>query len=140
MAKVIKVTPTKIVVGMDDGSLEDFEPSLFDFVPTVGQQIDVFKNDDQLLITKRASKAGREVNKTVYAVLALFLGWVGVNRFYAGQTTLGVIYLSIFIVYMISVFLTLGIMWFVPIPLFIALVEFVIALTKPADENGNITV
>ena len=140
MAKVIKVTPTKIVVGMDDGSLEDFEPSLFDFVPTVRQQIDVFKNENQLLITKRSSGTGRQVNKTIYVLLAFFLGGLGINRFYAGHTTLGAIYLVIFILYIISVILSLGIMAIIPIPGIISLVEFIIALTKPADENGNITV
>ncbi|MEL6863962.1 MAG: NINE protein [Bacteroidota bacterium] len=35
----------------------------------------------------------KEKNKTVAALLAIFTGWVGVHRFYLGQTGLGIFYI-----------------------------------------------
>lgn len=67
--------------------------------------------------------AGRPVNKVVYCLLAFFLGGLGIHKFYAGQTMQGIIYL---------VFCCTG------IPAIIALIEFIMALLKPADANGNI--
>lgn len=66
---------------------------------------------------------GRPVNKVVYCLLALFLGGLGIHKFYAGKTMLGIIYL---------VFCCTG------IPAIVALIEFILALLKPADMNGNI--
>ncbi|MDO4241307.1 MAG: TM2 domain-containing protein [Microbacteriaceae bacterium] len=65
------------------------------------------------------------MNKIGYALLAFFLGGIGVHKFYAGKTAQGFLYLIF--------------CWAI-IPAVIAFVEFIIALTKPADEYGNIWV
>jgi len=57
--------------------------------------------------------------------LAFFLGGIGIHKFYAKKMVAGVLYL---------LFCWTG------IPAVIALIEFIIALTKTADERGQIEV
>ncbi len=66
---------------------------------------------------------GHPVNKVAYCLLCFFFGFLGVHKFYSGMTGKGVAYL---------LFCWTG------IPAVIALVEFFIALFKPADANGKI--
>lgn len=67
----------------------------------------------------------KRVNKWVYILLALSLGWFGIHKFYAGKKVKGVLYIIFFWTY---------------IPLLISVIEAVIAFTKPTDENGNFLV
>ena len=66
----------------------------------------------------------RSVNKVVYLVLCFFLGGLGIHKFYAGKTGMGILYL---------VFCWTG------IPAIVAFVEFILGLFKKADSQGNIT-
>jgi len=66
----------------------------------------------------------RSVNKVVYLVLCFFLGGLGIHKFYAGKTGMGILYL---------VFCWTG------IPAIVAFVEFILGLLKKADSQGNIT-
>lgn len=65
---------------------------------------------------------GRRVNKVIYCVLAFFLGGFGVHKFYAGKIGMGIIYLLL--------------SW-TCIPGFIAFIEFILALFKPSDSQGD---
>ncbi|MFI3242928.1 MAG: TM2 domain-containing protein [Akkermansia sp.] len=64
------------------------------------------------------------VNKVIYCVLAFFLGYIGIHKFYAGKTMAGVLYL---------LFCWTG------IPAILALIDFIVGLCKSSDEQGNIT-
>ncbi len=66
---------------------------------------------------------GRPVNKVVYCLLAFFLGGLGIHKLYAGKTMMGIIYL---------------VFCYTCIPAIVAFIEFILALLKPADMNGNI--
>ena len=66
-----------------------------------------------------------EVNKVIYIVLAVFLGSFGIHKFYAGKIGTGILYILFCWTF---------------IPGFIAFIEFIIALCKKADANGNILV
>lgn len=61
-------------------------------------------------------------NKTVYLLLALFLGGLGFHKFYMGKIGTGILYL----IFCITC-----------IPSIISFFEFLIALFKPTDEYGN---
>lgn len=64
----------------------------------------------------------RKVNKVIYVLLALFLGEFGLHKFYAGKTGTGILYL---------------IFCWTFIPGFIGFVEGILAILKPADQDGN---
>ena len=68
---------------------------------------------------------GRVVNKVIYPVLCIFLGGLGVHKFYAGKTTQGILYLLFSWTF---------------IPTILALFTFIATLFKPADANGNIII
>lgn len=154
MSKVIEVTDTKVLIGTDDGKIKEARRDDIKFEPKIGDEVDVFENDDTLIITKKEKSAPVEnsqggvnininntntnnaqegyigngkkvVNKIVYVLLALFLGGIGAHKFYAGKIGAGVCYLLFF--------------W-TGIPAFIALIELIVALCTKSDSNGNILV
>ncbi|EEB35166.1 TM2 domain protein [Anaerococcus hydrogenalis DSM 7454] len=67
----------------------------------------------------------KKVNKLSYLLLAFFLGSFGGHKFYSGKIGNGILYLFFSWTF---------------IPTLISFVEFLTALTKPSDENGNIYV
>ena len=153
MAKIIDINPKVISIGHPDGSIEEIEALSLNFVPHIGDEVEIFRADTRTIVSKVERRQenhggsapininmnniqsvtapqpvyqhGRIVNKVVYCVLAFCLGAIGVHKFYSGKIGMGILYL---------LFCWTG------IPAFVALVEFVLALLKPADINGNIVV
>jgi TM2 domain-containing membrane protein YozV/cold shock CspA family protein len=75
-----------------------------------------------------ASLLSGDKNKIVAALLALFLGWLGVHKFYLGKTTAGII---------MALCGTVGWLLFAIPPMIIgviAFIEFIIYLVKPEAE------
>ena len=68
--------------------------------------------------------SGKTVNKIAYGLIAIFLGWIGIHRFYAGWLS-GIMYLLFF--------------W-TGIPWLLGLIEGIIAFTRDDDGYGNIPV
>lgn len=64
-----------------------------------------------------------KVNKSLYVLLAIFLGGLGIHKFYAGKTGVGLIYL---------------IFSWTFIPMILSLFSVIAVLGIPSDENGNI--
>ncbi|MDU5585048.1 MAG: TM2 domain-containing protein [Pseudomonas aeruginosa] len=165
MGEIIKIEIDSIVIGMDDGSVVRVNLSDVNFIPQVGDKVKVFKDNDGYLVSKvteekivenknfvekentsdnlkRDTLDGRgkvtnnyyintsvqnkkKVNKLAYVLLAFFLGGIGGHKFYSGKIGTGIVYL---------------IFSWTFIPSMIAFVEFIIALTKPSDEYGEIYV
>ena len=128
MDKIVRIENRIVSVGKADGSLEEFDIAYFNFPPRIGDYINIYRNDDSIIITKAESvfdnrSNSRGVNKITYALLAFFLGVFGAQEFYAGNTRAGMLSL---------VFCWSG------IPAIYGIYKFIIALSKPADENGNI--
>ena len=69
--------------------------------------------------------SGKVVNKVAYCILAFFLGGLGIHKFYAGRTGAGVAMLLFSWTF---------------IPVIIALIDFIVGLTKKADANVNIII
>lgn len=165
MGEIIKIEIDSIVVGMDDGSVVRVNLSDVNFLPQVGDKVKVFKDNDGYLVSKVTEEKivenknfiekentsdnfkrdtlddkgkitnnyyintsvqnKKKVNKLAYVLLAFFLGGIGGHKFYSGKIGTGILYL---------------IFSWTFIPSMIAFVEFIIALTKPSDEYGEIYV
>jgi TM2 domain-containing membrane protein YozV len=149
MAKIIRIKGDVVSVGSENGSFFDVNRNELDFKPVVGQNVDVYTTNNQVIVTKSAVDvaapvagsvvssspvrvqvvnqyvSGHVVNQAAFAILAIFLGSFGIHRFYAGKVVSGIFYLLFCWTF---------------IPGIIAFVEGIICLTKTADANGNVVV
>ena len=150
MAKVLKVTDTQAVVGLDDGTTRTFDLGVFNYEPMADDEVEVYDIDTSPIITKKNNavpheqgnngagsqnvyinmqqtpESGRKkVNKVAYCLLAFFLGGIGIHEFYAGHMGRGIAMLLFSWTF---------------IPGIIALVQFFIGLFAHSDANGMIEV
>ncbi|WP_297961505.1 NINE protein [uncultured Ruminococcus sp.] len=155
MAKILNITDTSIIIGTDNGGLKEVKLSDVNYYPRVGDQVEIYETEEKIIVTKaetpplqrsapssiinitpynsqnmspppqRYANSQKPVNKTAYCLLCIFLGGIGIHKFYAGKIGIGILYLLF--------------CWTL-IPSLIALIEFIIALCDTADANGNILV
>ncbi len=158
MAKILEIKENVISIGTDDGSIKEVRASDLNFVPHIGDKIEIFETETKTIISKIEEinntgyqmppggininmnnnqnvqqpgnvyvpgNATKAVSKVAYCLLCLFLGGIGVHKFYAGKTGQGLLYLFFCWTF---------------VPSLIAVVDLIIALTKPADSNGMILV
>jgi TM2 domain-containing membrane protein YozV len=99
--------------------------------PRVRRRYDDDDYDDRP--RRRGSKIPSDVQSTKMAagLLAIFLGWLGIHKFYLGYNGAGAIYITITAVSWVLMFISCGILFFLPmIPSIMALIEGIIYLTK----------
>ncbi len=153
MAKIVGINNSIISIGTEDGGIKEVRSEDINFVPHVGDEVEVFETETRTIVSKVERKATeipnggihvnvqananntaapqyvangtKAVNKTMYCILAFFLGGIGVHKFYAGKTSSGILFL---------LFCWSG------IPLLISLVDLIVGLSKKADSNGMILV
>ena len=154
MAKIIKIEDDLIFIGLDDGSIKKVNKSYCNFSPDINDEVEIYESEGCIVVNKinttkkknnatdqkidinvnNTSPTGspvyvannkKAVNKVIYCVLALLLGWIGAHKFYAGKIAAGILYLLF--------------SW-TCIPAIIAFIEFILALCKTEDSNGNILV
>ena len=128
MPKVIRIKDETVTIGNEDGSFFDIALSELDFTPVIGEIVEAFSSGGRTVIYRNGKKPvlppkGKGVNQIAYGLFAIFLGAFGVHKFYVGKVGPGIVYLLF--------------SWTL-IPVFIGLVEGIIALTKKADAEGNI--
>jgi hypothetical protein len=77
--KVIKIEGTIIYLGKDDGTLLKVEQTSFNFVPQLGDIVEVYQSEGTYIITKKSSKVLTE-NKEVYWTVERIksVAWAGV--------------------------------------------------------------
>lgn len=152
MAKILEVNNSVVSIGTEDGGIKEVRAADLNFVPHVGDEVEVFETETKTIVSKVEPKTttlpnggininvensnnnanaqpvyvkGKVVNKVTYCLLAFFLGAIGVHKFYVGKTGTGILFL---------------LFCWTAIPAFIALIDFIIGLTKKADAQGNIVV
>lgn len=155
MAKIISINNSVISIGTDDGGIKEVRACDMNFVPHVGDEVEIFETETKTIVSKIEPKvepsipaggininltnsqnnappaapvapAGtKAVNKVVYCVLAFFLGGIGIHKFYAGKIGAGIAYILF--------------CWTL-IPGVIAFFEGIVGLTKHADSAGNIII
>lgn len=151
MSKIIKINATSVIIGNDDLSTTEARLSDCNFTPVIGDEVDVFKTENEIIVSKKskpvvlggnpegivinvANNQGvnyskfqdvHVVKKGWFLFWAFFLGGIGAHRFYAGYPLSGILY------FLFS--------WTF-IPALISFLEFIIACFKRADVNGNILV
>ena len=152
MARIIKINNDIISIGMNDGGIKEVRMADMNFIPNIGDEVEVYETENNLIVAKKeekrenASNSGininvsnnqanttpmyianntKAVNKVVYCLLALFLGGLGVHKFYAGKIGTGILFIMFCWTF---------------IPSFIAFIDLIIGLCKKADNNGNVLV
>lgn len=139
MSKILQISSESVTLGLDDGSLQVYSlNSCNGFVPEVGLEVDVYTDGVKTIIVKKASvqntfrsvggvdsSGNHKVNKIAYLIITFFLGGLGIHKFFAGHIFLGILYLLFFWTF---------------IPSLIAFIEFIIAIFKTPDGNGDIIV
>ena len=77
--KVIKIEGTIIYLGKDDGASLKVEQTSFDFIPQIGDIVEVYKSEEVYIITKKSSEVLTE-NKEVYWTVERIksVAWAGV--------------------------------------------------------------
>ena len=139
MSKILQISSESVTIGLEDGALQDYPINCCNgFKPEIGIEVEVYSDGTKTLIVKKVSiqnvikppnsveQNGRhKVNKLAYVLLTFLLGGIGIHKFYSGHIFLGILYL---------LFCWTG------IPPLIAFIEFIIAICKSADENGEISV
>ena len=154
MAKIVKVTGAEVTIAHNEEYIK-VNPSELNFVPQLGDEVEVHKVDEEIIVMKKDNKKDDKinisivnennavqnqsqvvntqqtayglhyVNKWVYVLLAIFLGGVGAHHFYAGYNSKGIFYLLL--------------SW-TGIPVILGFFQGVLALFKTPDANGKIAV
>lgn len=163
MDKIISINDEIVCIGTAAGQIKEVRRCDLTFEPRIGDFVECFENESKVVVNRidptpqsgdanvqgngtgnitvnvtnasnnsapegyaqNGAAQGKVVNKIAYILLALFLGGVGGHKFYAGKIGAGVLYL---------------VFCWTLIPALIALIELIIAITKPSDANGNIVV
>ncbi len=152
MGKIIDINNNDgIVIIGENGAVSEVRLDDLNFVPIVGDEVEVFKSETKTYVTKVQKvetilgqdhgininlqntqtapntyiATGKVVSKLAYCLLAFFLGGIGAHKFYAGKIGTGIIYLLFCWTF---------------IPALLAFIDFIIGLCKHSDANGNIIV
>ena len=80
--KVIKIEETLIYLGKDDGTLLKVEQTSFNFVPQLGDIVEVYQSEGTYIITKKSSEVPTEQKKEEKGFLTVrnikLYAWLGV--------------------------------------------------------------
>ena len=80
--KVIKIEETLIYLGKDDGTFLKVEQNFFNFVPQLGDIVEVYQSEGTYIITKKSSEVHTEKKEEEKGFLTVsnikIYGWLGV--------------------------------------------------------------
>lgn len=95
MSKILKIENGQVQIGLNDGKLKEYPFEDFNFVPQVGDEVDVFESDNGEIVIHKNEKATAAANqnaksKLAAGLLGIFLGGLGIHNFYLGRTGKGI--------------------------------------------------
>lgn len=128
MDKVVKIDNEYIFIGRSDGRLLKIRRNQFTNKPNLGDVVELFENEDEIVVTvikQYGEKQENKVNKVIYLLLTIFLGTLGIHKFYAKHYVKGILYLLF--------------AWTI-IPFLLNIIEFFVVFYKDSDKYGNIYV
>jgi hypothetical protein len=62
MAIIIKIDGETVVIGLDDGGILEMTKSTLTFEPAVGDAVDIFRNEQRTIVTKKEDAAPNDGN------------------------------------------------------------------------------
>lgn len=146
MPKIIKITKQKVYIGLDNGDIKEVKKEELNFEPQLNDEVNIYENKNMTIISKKEKKVEdyikkeinnsinniksdvnetKKVNKTIYAILTILLGWAGIHKFYADKFFLGLLYF---------------IFSWTFIPFILSILEFIKIIYQTPDKNGEILV
>lgn len=155
--KILGVSDGIVTIGLNSGGITEVRIEDVNYGFKIGDAVEIFQSETRTIVAKHndpafqpsdnsllqqpqgininisnannsseAYPSGKKaVNKVAYLLLAFFLGGIGAHKFYAGKVGSGILYLLFCWTF---------------IPAFLALIEFIVALFRKSDNNGNILV
>lgn len=75
-------------------------------------------------------------NQIIAAILAFFVGYLGIHRFYLGYTTIGIIQAALFIVGFLTSFILIGFPILIGLYIWV-LIDFIRILTGSLEPKGG---
>lgn len=65
MAKIIKVSEEVISIGTNEGGIKEVRKSDINFIPNVGDEVEVYETENDLIITKKEEKRDNNSNSGI---------------------------------------------------------------------------
>lgn len=156
MAKIIDINDQVISIGLDGGGIKEVRASDINFVPHVGDEVEIFETETRIIVSKVEKKAAPEIpaggininlanTQTTAAqptVVAVPSGSKAVNKvtYVLLAFLLGGIGAHKFYAGKTGTGILFLILCWTGIPALIALFDAISGLMKPADNVGNIVV
>ena len=146
--RVLSINGDQVIVGKKDGSFQEVPIWAFQFDFDIGDEVDVFSEDNKLIVLKkkeasqapinvrisapnsvatyRVSKTA-QVKKSTYFLCALPGGWFGLHKFYEGKFITGLIIMLLVPTKIVPIFAEI-----------LAIIEAMGGLNKPTDKDGYV--
>ncbi|MEO3153646.1 TM2 domain-containing protein [Turicibacter sanguinis] len=156
MAKIIKVSNSIVLIGLDDGSIQEVRVSDCEFDPQVGDEVEVFQTLTQTVVVKSTKNNGKtpEYSESTGVNISINNGnnSTATSASYpAGKVINKLIYI------LLILFLGgigahkfyagkygMGILYLIfcwtGIPVLCSIVDLIVVCFKPSDQNGNIVI
>ncbi len=144
MKRVIDIQGGYVLVADEFNRIETLPAWAFRFAPCLGDYVEIYRGAGFLVVHKagifdsryyiRESDnnvqhivytKGRKVNRDLYIILSLFFGTIGLQKMYSGRLTQGILCM---------------IFSFTGIPSLIGIRDTIRAMSRKADNNGNIII
>ena len=57
MSKIVAISDQIVSIGLDSGKLKDVPKSICNFVPRIGDEVEIFESEDKIIVYKKEVKS-----------------------------------------------------------------------------------